>query len=106
MVEGDIVFRTDPDSILGQLAPLASLAFEIDQLDYERHRGWSVVAVGTGEAIDDPETLEAIRRVWEPRPWAGGTRLLHIRLYPVSVTGRRIGVHWTPQEEAPVRRTV
>jgi nitroimidazol reductase NimA-like FMN-containing flavoprotein (pyridoxamine 5'-phosphate oxidase superfamily) len=106
VVDEAIVMRTTPYSILGTLGWSSRLAFEVDHLDYERQRGWSVVAVGPGEMVEDAQALAAIRAFWDPRSWAGGHRLLYIRLPWTQLTGRRIGTNWTPEEEMPVRRTL
>ncbi len=83
------------------------LAFEVDQFDYQRQRGWSVVARGRGEVVVDREELEHIRATWEPRPWAAaGARGLHLRLRWTELTGRRIGAGWDLGASLPVRRTV
>lgn len=104
--EESIVFRTAPYTVLGQHAWNSRLAFEIDHLDYERQAGWSVVATGRGEMVEDDRELEAIRSFWDPRPWAGGARLLYIRLRWEQLTGRRLGTGWTARNETPVRRTL
>jgi uncharacterized protein len=91
-VHGDaVVFRTTPYSVLGTYSWAGDIAFEIDHLDMERHEGWSVVAVGRGEMVDDIEEVEEIRWANEPRPWAAGTRPLIVRLRWREITGRRIG---------------
>lgn len=104
VVEESVVFRTTPYSILGQHARQSKLAFEVDHLDYERHRGWSVVAHGTAHSVDDADELATIHSLWDPQPWAGGARVLYLRLPWSSLTGRRIGSNWTPNDETPVRR--
>lgn len=104
VVDRAIIFRTSAYSVLAQHSRGSRLAFEVDHLDYERHRGWSVVATGTAETVEDPDDLAAIRDLWDPRPWAGGTRLLYLRLPYDALTGRRLGSHWTADEEMPVRR--
>ena len=86
-----VVFRTTPYSVLGTYSWAGDIAFEIDHLDMERHEGWSVVAVGRGEMVEDVEEVEEIRWSNEPRPWAGGTRPLIVRLPWRQITGRRIG---------------
>jgi hypothetical protein len=63
-----------------------------------------VVAHGVGELVDDEDALAAIRSFWEPRPWAGGTRTLYVRLPWVSLTGRQVGEGWSSSDEPPVRR--
>jgi nitroimidazol reductase NimA-like FMN-containing flavoprotein (pyridoxamine 5'-phosphate oxidase superfamily) len=91
MYEDEIIFRTSPSSELGTYAVGSELAFEIDHLDHEKHEGWSVVALGTAEIIDDPKELADIKRHWDPQPWAPGLRHLYLRIVWRDITGRRIG---------------
>jgi uncharacterized protein len=98
-----VVFRTTPCSILGTHGWRDRLAFEVDHLDHQRWRGWSVVAAGPGEIVEDADELAAIQTVWDPRPWAGGHRPLYIRLRWDRLTGRQIGEGWHPADEPPVR---
>jgi nitroimidazol reductase NimA-like FMN-containing flavoprotein (pyridoxamine 5'-phosphate oxidase superfamily) len=91
MVEDDIVFRTSPHSLLGTMAWNHRLAFEVDRIDLDREDGWSVLATGTGEMVEDPDELALIRTFRDPRPWAGGaSRLLYVRLHWVALTGREL----------------
>lgn len=106
VVDDAVIVRTSPYSLLGTHGRDATLAFEIDQMDYERQRGWSVVARGHAEVVSDLEELDDIARVWLPRPWADGNRMLHLRLRWTELTGRRIGAGWDPLATVPVRRTV
>lgn len=103
-VDKAVVFRTTPYSELGSHAAGQPLAFEIDQIDYEDHKGWSVVAVGTGELVEDTSKLADATPFWNPRPWAGGARVLYIRLPWKRLTGRSLGGGWTHDNEVPVRR--
>lgn len=104
--EESVVFRTTPYSVLGTYGWSSQLAFEIDHVDYEQQIGWSVVATGRGAMLEDPAELATIRAFWDPRPWAGGARLLYVRLTWERLTGRRLGSGWTRDREVPVRRTV
>jgi nitroimidazol reductase NimA-like FMN-containing flavoprotein (pyridoxamine 5'-phosphate oxidase superfamily) len=106
MYDDTIIFRTSPYSELGSYAWNTDLAFEIDQIDYERHQGWSVLAMGRGEIIDDRLELDDIRSHWDPQPWAGGKRHLYIRLRWRDLSGRRIGADWTHDTMMPVRRVL
>jgi nitroimidazol reductase NimA-like FMN-containing flavoprotein (pyridoxamine 5'-phosphate oxidase superfamily) len=106
VVDDAIIFRTTPYSVLGTYGRNAHLAFEIDYFDYERHRGWSVMARGRGDAIMDGEEIKRINDVWPPRPWAEGQRNLYFRMPRTELTGRRIGEGWSADEELPVRRTL
>lgn len=90
-VDGDsIVFRTTPYSVLGTYAWAGDIAFEVDQIDMGSHRGWSVVARGRGEMVEDVEEIEEIRWAHDPKPWAEGARPLFVRLRWRELTGRRI----------------
>ena len=94
-VHGDaIVFRTAPYSELSTYGWDTDLAFEVDRLDYDAHQGWSVVALGRAEVVDDPEEVQRIRQAWEPRPWAPGSRNLYVKLAWRELTGIRLGDDW------------
>jgi nitroimidazol reductase NimA-like FMN-containing flavoprotein (pyridoxamine 5'-phosphate oxidase superfamily) len=106
VVDEAILFRTTPYSVLGTYAWKSPLAFQVDNLNYEYQRGWSVLATGRGQAVEDAEELQHIRAVWEPRPWAAGTRQLYVRLAWDELSGRQLGLGWDPKSDLPVRRTV
>lgn len=106
VVDRSIVVRTSPYSTLGTYGRNTTLAFEVDQFDYEMQRGWSVVARGRGEFVTDAAELERIRSTWGPRPWASGTRMLHLSILWSELTGRRLGAGWDALSAMPARRTV
>lgn len=91
VVGESVVFRTTPYSVLGTYGRDNVIAFELDHFDYDRHEGWSVVVRGRAEVVSDPDEVREIKAEWEPRPWAGGTRTVYIRLPWVEISGRRIG---------------
>lgn len=95
VADDSVLFRTTPYSILGMQAWSARLAFEIDEFDAEQRSGWSVVAVGNGEVIEDTVELRRIQSGPNPVPWAGGQRWLYVRLPWSDLTGRRVGKHAT-----------
>jgi nitroimidazol reductase NimA-like FMN-containing flavoprotein (pyridoxamine 5'-phosphate oxidase superfamily) len=99
-----VVFRTSPYSQLGRQASGTPLAFEIDHIDYDDHKGWSVIAYGVGELVEDTSELQEVTGFWNPKPWAGGARPLYVRLRWKRLSGRRIGGGWTRENELPVRR--
>jgi nitroimidazol reductase NimA-like FMN-containing flavoprotein (pyridoxamine 5'-phosphate oxidase superfamily) len=101
-----IVFRTAPYSELGTYGWNAELAFEVDHIDYDQHQGWSVVAYGRGELVEDADEIADIRHSWDPRPWAEGQRNLYMKIVWHNISGRRIGNGWTPRSMAPVRRAL
>jgi nitroimidazol reductase NimA-like FMN-containing flavoprotein (pyridoxamine 5'-phosphate oxidase superfamily) len=106
VVDDSVVLRTTPYSVLGTQARGAMLAFEVDKVDYERQRGWSVIARGRAEAITAADELQAIRRAWEPNAWADGPRNLFLRLRWSELSGRSLGSGWDPVDDVPVRRVV
>jgi uncharacterized protein len=92
-----IVFRTSPYSELSTYGWDTDLAFEVDELDHERHDGWSVVAIGRALVVDDPDEVRLIRREGEPQPWAAGSRHLYVKLVWRQLTGIRLGEDRTSQ---------
>lgn len=106
VVDDAIVLRTSPYSVLGSHGRGAMLAMEIDQFDYERQRGWSVVARGRAGAVTGADELRHIKRVWDPTAWAAGPRNLYLRFPWTELSGRRLGPGWHPADTLPVRRVV
>lgn len=105
VVHGEsILLRTAAYSLLGTYGRDAQLCFEVDQLDHELERGWSVVVRGRAAFVDDQEELAEIIRTWAPRPWAAGQRHLVVRIPWSEVTGRRLGADWDPLQHLPVHR--
>lgn len=90
MLDEAIVFRTSPYSELAQNAVDVDLAFEVDDLDFAQHTGWSVVALGQGSRVEDEELLR-VRRVADPEPWVRGQRNFYLKISWHDLTGRRIG---------------
>lgn len=92
VVDGDsVVFRTTPYGVLGRHAWNGRIAFEVDHVDPDARSGWSVVATGPGELVEDHQELALIRAFRNPQPWAPGSRLLYVRLAWDELTGRRVG---------------
>lgn len=104
VMEDSILLRTTPYSMLGTYGRDTMLCFEIDQFDYDNHRGWSVVVRGRAEIVDDADELDEIARRWPPRPWATGQRNLVLRIPWTEVSGRQLGGGWDPWLELPIRR--
>jgi nitroimidazol reductase NimA-like FMN-containing flavoprotein (pyridoxamine 5'-phosphate oxidase superfamily) len=106
VVDDAIVLRTTPYSLLGSQTRGAVMALEVDQFDYEYHRGWSVVARGRVGMVVDADELEHIRQTWNPTAWAAGGRTLYLRIRWTELTGRRLGQGWDPMAALPVHRSV
>ena len=91
VVDGtSVVFRTAPYGVLGRHAWHGRIAFEVDEFDVATRSGWSVVAAGQGELVEDADELAALRAFSDLQPWAPGSRLLYVRLRWASLTGRRV----------------
>ncbi len=84
-----IVFRTGEGSKLSASRG-GPACFEIDGVDHEHHRGWSVVARGTIEEITrrDGPTFARVQAL--AQPWIN-ERSHVVRLAAWSLTGRRVG---------------
>ena len=91
IVDDAIVWRTAPYSELATLGPGVEGAFEIDRIDHDLRQGWSIIAHGVLEVVDDPDEVARIRGVEDPAPWAAGLRHLYMRLRYTDLTGRRLG---------------
>jgi nitroimidazol reductase NimA-like FMN-containing flavoprotein (pyridoxamine 5'-phosphate oxidase superfamily) len=104
VVGESIVFRTSPYGAVATHGWHSPIAFQVDHVDYADHKGWSVLAVGPPQRVEEAEELDLIKRTSDPRPWAGGSRPLYVRLEWTELTGRRLGGGWTHENELPVRR--
>ena len=89
LLDGWIVFRTAAGSKLSAAATGAVLAFEIDDYDTAEHSGWSVLAVGRAEVVDDHDVAFAALDAGL-QPMAGDRRGSIVRIRPEFVSGRRI----------------
>ncbi len=105
VVSEAIVFRTTEGGVVATHGIGTQITFEVDYVDYADHKGWSVMGNGVGQLVEDPEELARIRRTWDPRPWAGGSRPLYVKLAWDDLSGRRLGQGWTRENEMPVRRS-
>jgi nitroimidazol reductase NimA-like FMN-containing flavoprotein (pyridoxamine 5'-phosphate oxidase superfamily) len=86
-----VVFRTATGSRLARATEGAVVAFEVDRIDEDNQRGWSVVVTGVAEPVREASELlrlEELRLV----NWAGGERSHYVRIVPAVVTGRRVAV--------------
>ncbi|GAA3736688.1 nitroimidazol reductase NimA-like FMN-containing flavoprotein (pyridoxamine 5'-phosphate oxidase superfamily) [Spinactinospora alkalitolerans] len=85
----DIIVRTSSGSKLARATRDAVVAFEVDDYDVCARTGWSVMVVGTGRAVTDPDEVAELERL-PLRPWAPGPRSHFIRVETDIITGRRI----------------
>jgi nitroimidazol reductase NimA-like FMN-containing flavoprotein (pyridoxamine 5'-phosphate oxidase superfamily) len=86
-----VVFRTATGSRLARATQGAVVAFEVDRIDEDSQRGWSVVVTGVAEPVGGTSELLRV----EQRglvSWAGVERSHYVRIVPAVVTGRRVAV--------------
>jgi nitroimidazol reductase NimA-like FMN-containing flavoprotein (pyridoxamine 5'-phosphate oxidase superfamily) len=91
VVDGAIVFRTEPGSTPSQ-ASGCQVAFEVDRIDDAFSRGWSVLVRGHARTVTDPDEVRRLADRARSAPWAGGHRNQWVRIDPLVITGRRITV--------------
>jgi nitroimidazol reductase NimA-like FMN-containing flavoprotein (pyridoxamine 5'-phosphate oxidase superfamily) len=89
-VDGQIVFRTSTGHKLHAIAGREKVAFEVDRWDRETRTGWSVLAIGPAEEIQDYEEFEKVEALGL-RPWTNDPNQNRwVRIVPDKITGRRI----------------
>ena len=96
LVDGAIVFLTAPGSKLSAAASGAVVAFEVDDYGALDRSGWSVLALGRAEIVEDAVVVERVVATGL-RPFADGTRTAIVRIDPTFVSGRRL-VHTTASD--------
>ena len=82
-----LAVRTRSGNVVDRAA--TQVAFEIDEVDEERHRGWSVLVRGTLHKVD-PDAAD-FRTRFDPEPWITDDRDAWLVVAPYSITGRRLG---------------
>ncbi|NGO41758.1 pyridoxamine 5'-phosphate oxidase family protein [Streptomyces ureilyticus] len=87
--DGAVLLRTSATSELIRAIDGAVVAFETDDVDADRHSGWSVVVTGTATVVTDPAEHERLARTgtvsWVPAP-----QEVFVRIEPELVTGREL----------------
>ena len=89
VVGDEVLFHTNTGTKF-DAATAAPVAFEVDRLDEENRRGWSIVITGDAVEVTDHDSpaVQALRDV-EINPWAGPkSRVFRIR--PSSISGREV----------------
>ena len=96
--DNSVIFRTSPYGPLAELSQLTNVAFEVDEIDQQHHKGWSVVVHGQAQGVvrsDEVVRLWALSGV----PWAPGMRNLLIRITPTTLSGREVAAR--PDQHRP-----
>ena len=85
-----VFLRTEPTSELTAAVDTQHVAFEIDDVDLDWERGWSVLVKGRLHRVVDMGELERHREL-RPRAWVQGERLHLLRPDASHIHGRRLG---------------
>jgi len=84
VVNGAIQVRTAAYSAVAREARTGLVAFEADAIDNHARTGWSVLIQGRLRFDYQATTRDG------PRPWAPGSRSLHLVIESRQVSGRRL----------------
>ena len=98
-----VVIGTSAYGTLARYGHERQIVFEIDAVEEDRWRGWSVLAHGRGELVSDPSPRPPGERA---HPWAGGDRTAELRLAWTELTGRRVGTGGDPEASMYSRRAI
>jgi nitroimidazol reductase NimA-like FMN-containing flavoprotein (pyridoxamine 5'-phosphate oxidase superfamily) len=87
--DGAALLCTSATSELVRAIDGAVVAFETDDVDADRHSGWSVVVTGTATVVTDPAEHERLARTG-PVSWVSAPQEVFVRIEPELVTGREL----------------
>lgn len=100
--DGRIIFRTAEGSKLLGVVMNEDVAFEIDHVDDDRERAWSVVARGKASLLegDDARDANHIRL----RPWVSDRKFNVVSIEVDEISGREFNLarpwrHMMPEDE-------
>ena len=90
LLDGErILLRTGKGTKLDHALAGAVVAFEVDDINRWRHRGWSVAVTGVATVVDDPDDLARIECL-PLAHWAPGTGEHVLALSVEMISGRRL----------------
>jgi nitroimidazol reductase NimA-like FMN-containing flavoprotein (pyridoxamine 5'-phosphate oxidase superfamily) len=87
LMGGEVVFRTEPGSLLSTAVMNERVAFEVDDVDAKWREGWSVLVRGTAREVVDPDEDDLAAMV--VHSWADRDSRC-VAITPTRITGRRI----------------
>jgi len=88
LLDGQVVFRAGDGTNMHVAVADTVVAFEVDEVDPDWGRGWSVLVVGVARHVRDAEARSgALHRA--PDLWASGPGAHVIAILPGLVSGRR-----------------
>lgn len=85
---GSVVFQTNGGAKLDAATKHDLAAFEVDYIDPELGRGWTVTLSGHAEPVTDPHEVARLHNLL-PEPWTDHGGVDIIRVYAEIVQGRR-----------------
>lgn len=93
-----VIIRSDTGSKLTAAIHDSAVAFEIDEIDDDKHTGWSVVTTGHATEVTAETELQRLRET-HFASWAPGAKIHFVRIVLQRVSGRRITLtesasHW------------
>jgi nitroimidazol reductase NimA-like FMN-containing flavoprotein (pyridoxamine 5'-phosphate oxidase superfamily) len=86
LVDGDVVFRTDPGTKLIAAVLGTRVAFEVD----DAASGWSVLVIGRAHEMRSPSPALAGAQARLDDYWPSGERERVVRIEIEKITGRRL----------------
>jgi uncharacterized protein len=84
-----VVFRCIPGTKFASLMRAARAWFEIDDIDADRHTGWSVIIAGVTEVVTQPTEVRRLETIGVDN-WIAGPDAEWIRIRARVVSGRRV----------------
>ena len=84
---GCVVFPTNASTKFRAALNWPTVAFEVDGVDPDDSRAWSVAVVGRAEELTDAAEIERLARQRSVR-WAAGRSTHWLRIVPSKMTGR------------------
>lgn len=90
VLDGDaVIIRTAVGSDLARAVRDAVVAFEVDDIDLEQWRGWSVNAIGRAEVVTDPYEIDHLAALPLPIRTGRGERQF-VRIPMTLLSGQRL----------------
>jgi len=84
-----LVFRTAAGKKLAAIGRQERVVFEVDDVDPDWSRGWSVVLRGFAEQVTDPDDVARLEQL-PLQPWDPDPKTDYVRITTQLVSGREI----------------
>ena len=85
--DGAILFRSGPGPKLSAADRRDVVAFQVDDIDEDKHTGWSVLVTGRARRLSHQDAFELVDL---PQPWANGPRYQYVLIEPTRIEGRQL----------------